>query len=86
MDEAHFGGFMTKTDDDFKGGRANTRKEFIDNLIKVGFQVNVKLTQTETFLYHVANVTVSLNGTEGGMEAGRQWNNSLIEMLIAIKR
>merc|ERR1719318_551174 len=34
VDEAHFGGFMTKADDEYKEGRGNTRKEIIDNLIK----------------------------------------------------
>ena len=34
VEEAHFGGFMTKTDDEFKEGRGNTRKEWIETLIK----------------------------------------------------
>ena len=34
--EAHFGGFMTRADDEFKSGRGNNRKDFIDNLIKAG--------------------------------------------------
>ena len=34
VDEAHFGGFMTKADDDFKSGKANSRKEYIENLIR----------------------------------------------------
>jgi len=34
VDEAHFGGFMSRADDDFKEGKGNTRKDFIDNLIK----------------------------------------------------
>ena len=34
VDEAHFGGFMTKADDDFKAGKGNNRKEFIENLIR----------------------------------------------------
>jgi len=33
VSEAHFGGFMTKTDDDFKSGKGNSRKEWIDNMI-----------------------------------------------------
>ena len=35
VSEAHFGGFMTKKDDEYKEGRGNTRKDFIENLIKV---------------------------------------------------
>jgi len=34
VDEAHFGGFMTKADDEFKMGKGNSRKEYIENLIK----------------------------------------------------
>ena len=34
VDEAHFGGFMTKADEDFKSGKANSRKDFIENLIR----------------------------------------------------
>merc|ERR1712059_220111 len=34
VEEAHFGGFMSKADDEFKAGKGNTRKDFIDNLIK----------------------------------------------------
>ena len=34
VNEAHFGGFMTKADDDFKSGKGNNRKDFIENLIK----------------------------------------------------
>lgn len=34
VDEAHFGGFMTKADDDFKAGKGNNRKEYIENLIR----------------------------------------------------
>merc|ERR1739838_1251041 len=32
--EAHFGGFMSQADDEFKSGRGNSRKEYIENLIK----------------------------------------------------
>ena len=32
--EAHFGGFMDKKDEDFKAGKGNSRKEFIETLIK----------------------------------------------------
>merc|ERR1711892_1017237 len=34
VDEAHFGGFMSKSDDEFKAGRGNSRKEYIENLIR----------------------------------------------------
>jgi len=34
VEEAHFGGFMSKTDEEFKSGRGNSRKEYIENLIK----------------------------------------------------
>ena len=34
VDEAHFGGFMTKSDEDFKAGKGNSRKEIIENLIR----------------------------------------------------
>jgi len=34
VDEAHFGGFMSKADDEFKSGKGNTRKEYIENLIR----------------------------------------------------
>jgi len=34
VSEAHFGGFMDKKDADFKAGKGNSRKEFIDTLIK----------------------------------------------------
>jgi len=34
VNEAHFGGFMSKADDDFKSGKANSRKEYIENLIR----------------------------------------------------
>ena len=34
VDQAHFGGFMTKADDDFKAGKANSRKDIIENLIR----------------------------------------------------
>lgn len=33
MEETHFGGFMTKSDADFADGRANTRKEWIEQMI-----------------------------------------------------
>ena len=34
VNEAHFGGFMTKADDDFKAGKGNSRKDYIENLIR----------------------------------------------------
>ena len=34
VDEAHFGGFMSQSDDAFKAGRGNSRKEVIENLIR----------------------------------------------------
>merc|ERR1712098_255735 len=34
VDEAHFGGFMSKADDEFKAGKGNSRKEYIENLIR----------------------------------------------------
>ena len=34
VNEAHFGGFMTKADDDFKAGKGNNRKDYIENLIR----------------------------------------------------
>ena len=34
VDQAHFGGFMTKADDDFKAGKSNSRKDIIENLIR----------------------------------------------------
>merc|ERR1711936_1019065 len=34
VDEAHFGGFMSRADDEFKAGKGNSRKEYIENLIK----------------------------------------------------
>ena len=34
VDEAHFGGFMTKSDEDFKAGKGNSRKDIIENLIR----------------------------------------------------
>ena len=33
VDEAHFGGFMTKADEDFAEGRGNTRKDWIETII-----------------------------------------------------
>ena len=33
VEETHFGGFMTKSDADFADGRANTRKEWIEQMI-----------------------------------------------------
>jgi len=34
VDEAHFGGFMSKADDEFKAGKGNSRKDYIENLIR----------------------------------------------------
>jgi len=34
VDEAHFGGFMSRADDEFKAGKGNSRKEYIENLIR----------------------------------------------------
>jgi len=34
VEKAHFGGFMTMDDDQFKAGRGNSRKDFIENLIR----------------------------------------------------
>merc|ERR1711862_471624 len=34
VDEAHFGGFMSKADDEFKAGKGNSRKEYVENLIR----------------------------------------------------
>jgi len=34
VEEAHFGGFMSKSDDEFKAGKGNSRKEIIENLIR----------------------------------------------------
>jgi len=34
VDSAHFGGFMSQADDEFKAGKGNSRKEFIENLIR----------------------------------------------------
>eukprot|EP00092_Neocalanus_flemingeri_P012004 GFUD01012941.1.p2 GENE.GFUD01012941.1~~GFUD01012941.1.p2 ORF type:complete len:403 (+),score=163.84 GFUD01012941.1:54-1262(+) len=34
VDEAHFGGFMSKADDVFKSGKGDSRKEYIENLIR----------------------------------------------------
>ena len=32
--EAHFGGFMSKADDEFKSSKGDSRKDFIEKLIK----------------------------------------------------
>jgi len=34
VEKAHFGGFMTMDDDQFKAGTGNSRKDFIENLIR----------------------------------------------------
>merc|ERR1712130_635802 len=34
VDSAHFGGFMSQADDEFEAGKGNSRKEFIENLIR----------------------------------------------------
>jgi len=34
VEKAHFGGFMTQDDDQFKAGKGNSRKDFIENLIR----------------------------------------------------